>query len=39
VEYKFLSTKMLANLVLLLGLTTVASAILGGIIGLFLIFL
>jgi hypothetical protein len=39
VEYKFLSTKMLANLVLLLGLTTITSAILGSIIGLFLIFL
>jgi hypothetical protein len=39
VEYKFLSTKFLANLAVLTGLTVIGSTILGGIIGLFMLFL
>lgn len=36
VEYKYLSTKFLANLTVLTGLTVIGSAIIGGILGLFI---
>tara|TARA_B110001454_G_C12492346_1_gene339042 strand:+ start:63 stop:569 length:507 start_codon:yes stop_codon:yes gene_type:complete len=39
VEYKFLSTKFLANLAILSGLTLLGSVVLGSIIGSFLLFM